>query len=82
MEDLPGRRNGRMGAELGLLQVKRVVCVHRLVMALHKRRGLRVGGERAGVLGWLSKGCLRMFKMLGPMSWSITRSKVGAFKVL
>lgn len=46
MEDLPGRWDRTMGAELGaklsLLQVKRVVCVHHLVMALHKRRGLWV----------------------------------------
>lgn len=44
-------------AELRLLQVKRVVCVHHLVMALHKRRGLwveegfKVGGGRV-LMGW------------------------------
>lgn len=58
MEDLPERWDRRMGAELGvelgvelgLLQVKCVVCVHHLVMVLHKRWGLRVGE------GWEAPG--------------------------
>lgn len=88
MEDLPGPWDRKMGAELGaelnLLQVKRVVCVHHLVMALHKRRGLwvRLGWKGGAGVKWLSKGSLRMFKMLVPMSWSITGRRVGAFKGL
>lgn len=66
----PGRRDRRIRARAGPLQVKRVVCVHRLVMALHKR-----GGLRGGLFGWVSRGSLRMFKMYGRTSWSIERPR-------
>lgn len=68
VEERPGRRDRRIRARAGPLQVKRVVCVRQLVMALHKRRGLQ-----GGLFGWVSMGSLRMFKMYGRMSWSIKR---------
>lgn len=70
VEERPGRRDRRIRARAGPLQVKRVVCVRRLVMALHKR-----GGLQGGLFGWVSRGSLRMFKMYGRTSWSIKRPR-------